>query len=159
MKRWVSEFLFGCMVAVLAALGVISLLGVIAVAVAGAIVVNSIFLVVATVRGIRWPHAVVLVALIAAGAWLAACHPMPDPAPLPDDGTPESACATLRTLQCVEAMGSPGPDETFGTDDDSTCEDVLRDTVRADSRFAEYLPCITAARRCEGAEACFDIAK
>ena len=74
-----------------------------------------------------------------------------------DDSTPDdcrAACANLARLQCPGWEGSPGADETFGTEDDKSCEEVCREVMDL-GETTLYPKCTAKAESCEAVEACF----
>lgn len=89
-----------------------------------------------------------------ASALACAAPTPPTPAPLPAElEACDAFCAVLEHLQCADGTGSPGADETFGTDDDVACVDVCTDTVHT-YRVAPDRVCLDSVTSCDAAEAC-----
>lgn len=61
-------------------------------------------------------------------------------------------CARRAVLGC-DAMGSPGHDEKFGTDDDVPCEQVCSDVIKS-AVFEVDVACFDTALSCESLEVC-----
>ena len=74
-----------------------------------------------------------------------------------ESGTPDdcaAACENLARLGCPGAQGSPGKDETFGTEDDVPCVEVCEEIMRTPP-VSIHPNCVAAAKSCDAVERCF----
>jgi hypothetical protein len=87
-------------------------------------------------------------------ACLVGCGPY---APPPEDGTKDDcaeACANMISLGCEGANGSPGADQTYGTEDDLSCERVC--LVYMEPPSTMHPACVAQASSCEEVDQCFE---
>jgi len=90
---------------------------------------------------------------------LAGCSPIKpaptDPGDYSDPSGCAEACANLEKLGCPGWRGSPGKDETLGTADDVSCEEVCRNVVESGATTTLHQRCTSKAKSCEAMDDCF----
>jgi hypothetical protein len=64
-------------------------------------------------------------------------------------------CLELERLDCAESIGSPGEDETFGTEDDVPCLEVCRELTR-EPTFNLDRKCLSGLKSCQEIDNCFN---